>query len=490
MQAFVSSLRFQRIWFVLLLCVSGLMSVGTAGAQTAPVISGTPGQAVVGQAFSFTPTVSNPSGIKLTFSAWNLPSWVNLDTSTGRIYGTPSSTGYWGNVLINATGYLDDRILGPSFYIEAVAATSGTTPTNRAPTISGTAPATAKVGTAYSFTPTASDADGDKLTFYVKNKPTWATFSMTTGRLAGTPTAAGTWSNIVISVWDGKVTKALPAFSITASSSANRAPTISGAPQTSVAVGGSYSFRPTASDADGDSLGFSITNKPTWASFSTSTGALTGTPTAAATHSSIVISVSDGKTKTSLPAFAITVSASANNAPTISGTPGTSVNVGSAYSFRPTAADADGDALTFSISNKPSWATFNTSTGQLSGTPTATHAGSYSNIVITVSDGKASRSLAAFAIAVNQAATASASISWSAPTQNTDGSSLTNLAGYRIYYGTSSGSLTQSIQIANPSVSTYVIDGLTPTTYYFAVRAYTSTGAESTNSNVASKTLQ
>lgn len=361
---------------------------------------------------------------------------------------------------------------------------------NRAPVISGTPSATASIGTQYSFTPTASDADGDTLRFYVRNKPSWASFSITTGRLRGTPTKAGTWSNITISVWDGKVTKAMPAFSIRAQSSSNRAPTISGSPVTTATVNQAYSFRPTASDADGNTLAFSIQNKPSWATFSTTTGSLNGTPTAAGTFGNVIISVSDGKVSASLSAFSIAVNASANQAPTISGSPATSVNVGSAYSFRPTAADADGDKLTFSISNKPSWATFSTSTGQLSGTPGSSAAGTYSNIAISVSDGKSSRSLSAFAISVKQTATTSASLSWTPPTQNTDGSSLTNLAGYRLYYGTSATALTQSIQIANPSVSTYVIDGLTPTTYYFAVRAYTSSGAESANSNVASKSLQ
>ncbi|HEY6641678.1 fibronectin type III domain-containing protein [Povalibacter sp.] len=363
---------------------------------------------------------------------------------------------------------------------------------NRAPVISGTAPVTVSVGTQYSFTPTASDADGDTLRFYVANKPSWASFSMTTGQLRGTPTKAGVSSNIKITVWDGRVTKALPVFSITAqAASANRAPMISGSPVTTAAVNQAYSFRPTASDADGNTLAFSIQNKPSWTTFNTTTGALSGTPTAAGTFSNVVISVSDGKASASLPAFAIAVSAAANNAPTISGSPSTSVDVGSAYSFRPTAADADRDTLTFSVSNKPSWATFSTSTGQLSGTPSATNAGNYSGIVISVSDGKASRSLAAFTIAVKQtAAVASTTLSWTAPTQNTDGSSLTTLAGYRIYYGTSSSALNQTIQVANPSVSTYVIDGLAPATYYFAVRAYTTAGTESANSNVASKTLQ
>ncbi len=358
------------------------------------------------------------------------------------------------------------------------------------PVISGTPPTSVKVGQSYAFTPTASDPDGNTVTFGIRNQPSWASFNRKTGRLSGTPNRTGTFANINIYAWDGKYGTDLPRFTITVTA-ANRSPTLSGTPPTTATVGTNYSFRPTASDPDGDALGFSISNKPAWASFSASNGALTGRPTAAGKHSNIVIRVSDGKVTTSLPAFAITVNAAAvNRAPTISGTPTTSVNVGSAYSFRPTAADADGDTLTFSISNKPAWAAFSTSNGQLSGTPSASDAGSYANIVISVGDGKASTALPAFSIAVNQAATKSATLSWAAPTQNTDGTTLTNLAGFRIYYGTSASALNQTIQVANPSVSTYVLDGLTPTTYYFAVRAYTSAGTESANSNVASKTLQ
>ena len=83
-----------------------------------------------------------------------------------------------------------------------------------------------------------------------------------------------------------------------------------------------------------------------------------------------------------------------------------------------------------------------------------------------------------------------ASLQWTPPTQNTDGSALTNLAGYRVLYGASATQLTQTIQVANAGMSAYVVDNLAPGTYYFAVRAYTSSGAESANSNVASKVVQ
>ncbi|CAK0774778.1 conserved hypothetical protein [Gammaproteobacteria bacterium] len=95
----------------------------------------------------------------------------------------------------------------------------------------------------------------------------------------------------------------------------------------------------------------------------------------------------------------ITVTPPANAAPTISGTPPTTVTSGTAYSFTPTKSDPDaGDVLTFSIQNQPSWATFNAATGALMGTPTTL--GVSSDIVISVTDGIHTASLPAFSITV------------------------------------------------------------------------------------------
>lgn len=74
--------------------------------------------------------------------------------------------------------------------------------------------------------------------------------------------------------------------------------------------------------------------------------------------------------------------------------------------------------------------------------------------------------------------------------QNTDGSSLTNLAGYRIHYGQSPTALTQTIQIADTGVRAYTVTDLPSGTWHFAVRAYTSAGTESEPSNVVSKVVQ
>jgi hypothetical protein len=178
-----------------------------------------------------------------------------------------------------------------------------------------------------------------------------------------------------------------------------------------------------------------------------------------------------------------------NSAPTISGSPATAVIVGDMYSFTPTASDANGDTLTFSVANLPSWASFNSATGKLSGQPTLAAVGTYDDISISVSDGTKSASLRSFTISVNQTGTVSTTLSWTAPTQNEDGTALTDLAGYTIYWGRTPGVYTNSVTIDNPGVTTYVVENLTPGTYEFVATAFNQSGIESNYSNPATKVL-
>jgi hypothetical protein len=182
-------------------------------------------------------------------------------------------------------------------------------------------------------------------------------------------------------------------------------------------------------------------------------------------------------------------SVGSNTAPTIQGQPGSSVLVGQAYTFQPTASDPNGDALTFSASNLPAWLTLNPNTGRVSGTPTAADIATVSGITITVSDGRASATLGPFSISINQTGSGTALLSWTPPVQNTDGTPLVDLRGYQILYGRSSTELNQSISVDNPSLSSYLVENLTSGTWYFSVAAVNASGAASNPSGVASKTI-
>ena len=343
-----------------------------------PAISGLPATAIsAGQTYKFTPTAVNATG----FSIAGLPSWASFSTSTGTLSGTPSVTdiGTDPGILIGAINSAGTAYL-PVFSIIV----------DKIPTISGTPATSVNSGGAYSFIPTATGASS----FTIAGQPSWANFDGTTGALTGTPGSAdaGTYSNIVIGAVNatGTETATHPAFSIKVSLPT---PTISGSPTTSAVAGTTYSFRPTATNA----TSFSITGQPSWASFDIATGTLTGTPTAGGTFSGIVISALNSSGKATLATFSIKVTVPM---PTISGTPLLNVTSGNLYSFTPTATGAAG----FSIAGKPSWAEFSTTTGALTGTPSANDAGMDSNIVVSAVNGAgATASLPTFAIRVGVA---------------------------------------------------------------------------------------
>jgi hypothetical protein len=83
----------------------------------------------------------------------------------------------------------------------------------------------------------------------------------------------------------------------------------------------------------------------------------------------------------------------------------------------------------------------------------------------------------------------SITLAWDAPKTNADGSSLNDLAGYRLYYGTAPGADDHSVDVGN--MTTYTLTGLTKgNTYYIIVRAYDTSNNESANSNQVSGTAK
>ena len=167
----------------------------------------------------------------------------------------------------------------------------------------------------------------------------------------------------------------------------------------------------------------------------------------------------------------------------ITGSPVTTATVGQAYSFQPTVASTAsvvGTVLRFSITNTPAWAKFDATTGKLTGTPGATQVGTYKGIAISVIAGTTTAALPAFSIVVADTDSQSnVTLSWQAPTENADGSALVDLKGYKVHYGPASKTYSDTIQVANAGLTTYVVQNLVAGQYYFAVTAYNSAGQES-----------
>ena len=82
-----------------------------------------------------------------------------------------------------------------------------------------------------------------------------------------------------------------------------------------------------------------------------------------------------------------------------------------------------------------------------------------------------------------------AELTWTAPTQNEDGTALTNLAGYKVRYGQTPGTLTEVRDIANPATTSVTIEGLSSGMWYFTLASYTNSGVESAPTGAVSKTI-
>ncbi|WP_337879466.1 DUF4347 domain-containing protein, partial [Rheinheimera sp.] len=334
-----------------------------------------------GQAYTFTVTAENSAGTGPASAAsnsvipkatqtltFNNPGAQNFGTSptltaTSDSGLTPSFTSSTPGVCTVTTGGALTFVTAGTCTINADQAGNDSylaaTQVSRSFTVNAVVPGAPVIGSAtagsgeatVSFSAPGSSGGVSITGYTVTASPGGATASGSTSPLTVSGLTNGTAYTFTVSASNsvGTGSASAPSNSVTP----NGAPTISGTPAVTVAEGTAYSFVPTATDSVGDVLTFSITNAPSWASFSTSTGALTGTPanTDVGTTAGIVISVSDGALSASLPAFNLTVT-NVNGAPTISGTPATSVAQDAAYSFTPTATDEDASTtLTFSIAN-------------------------------------------------------------------------------------------------------------------------------------------
>jgi len=367
-------------------------NVNRAPVLTLSTSTPTVGEGATLTAPAFTVTATDADSDPLTYSATGLPAGATFDTSTGAFSWTPGYT--------QAGSYLVTFSVTDGTDSDTESATITVTNVNRAPvlTLSTSTPVIAEGSTltAPAFTVTATDADGDPLTYSATGLPAGTTFDTSTGAFSWTPTYNQASSYPVsFTVSDGTATDTKSA-TITVTNT-NRLPvlTLSTATPT-VAEGATLAapaFTVTATDVDGDPLTFSATGLPAGATFNTSTGAFSWTPafTQAGSYA-VIFSVSDGTDGDSETAT-ITVT-NVNHPPVLALSTSTpTVAEGSTLTgpgFTVTATDADtDDSLTYSATGLPAGASFNASTGAFSWTPGYTEAGSYP-VTFSVSDGTAS----------------------------------------------------------------------------------------------------
>ncbi len=371
-----------------------------SNSNDAPTISGTPPTTLAEDtAFNFIPEASDTDvGDILTFSISNKPAWAEFSEDTGALTGTPGNddTGIYTGIVISVTDGIATTSL-PAFTLTVTNVNDAPVAENDSVTLDEDSAETISVLV------NDNDIDGDELSITNKTNGSRGTVIINpdntlTYQTDENATGSDNFS-YTISDGNGGTSTAVVAVTITA---VNDTPTIESTALLAAQQGTTYSYDVQASDVDnGDNLTYTLTVSPNGMTINSATGLIQWTPANADVGShDVTVRVTDSANAVATQSYTLAVS-NTNDAPTISGSPSTTVAEDSAYSFIPDASDVDaGDTLLFSISNKPSWAEFSETSGALSGTPTNAHVGIYEDIIISVTDGIATDSLATFNLTV------------------------------------------------------------------------------------------
>ncbi|MBE9078258.1 putative Ig domain-containing protein [Romeria aff. gracilis LEGE 07310] len=262
-------------------------------------------------------------------------------------------------------------------------------PPNQDPAFHSIAPSPAlKLGEHFLYRAVAHDPDANPLTYDLPLGPEGMVIDQKTGELTWIPKANQVGKfNVILRVKDDQGGFALQTFTGEVLPK-NTAPLFTSALPATVKpqVGNLFQYQAKAIDADGDTLTYSLlTGAPNGMTIDATTGLLRWTPTAVGTQEA-TIKVIDGKGGESLQKLALTVNpAAANQAPTITSTPRTTVQLGNTFFYQVSTSDAEGDRVSYSLETAPAGMTLQD--GVISWTPTAAQSGTHP-VTIKVSDGK------------------------------------------------------------------------------------------------------
>lgn len=345
-------------------------------------------------------TGTDPDGDFLTYTAASagsdaLPSGWSFNAGAQRFRWTP---GFEDDGNYQVTFTVTDS--GSPSYKDAKTITISVGDVNRSPVLSPIGNRTVNEGSTLSFTITATDPDGDNLTYSATNLPSGANFNPSSQRFTWTPgyDRAGSYSNVRFTVTDDGVPSQSESKSITITVvNVNRPPNLNPIGDRTVNEGAEISFTITAADPDDDSLTYSATGLPAGASFNTATQVFRWIPSFDASGEyDIGFAVADNGSPSLSDSETITVTVvNQNGPPELEPIGNKTINEGSKLSFTISATDPDDkDKLTYSAASDelPSGWKFDARKRQFTWTPDSGDSGSYDVTFTVTDDGKPSRS--------------------------------------------------------------------------------------------------
>ncbi|MGO8756757.1 MAG: putative Ig domain-containing protein [Terracidiphilus sp.] len=330
-------------------------------------------------AASFTPVTASGGTGTLTYSISGaaLPAGLSISSSTGLISGTPTVVAAQASYTVKVTD-ANGASATASFNLTVNALVSATT------AVSSTS---LTENYAASFTPVTASGGTGTLTYSISGTalPAGLSISSSTGLISGTPTAATAQASYTVKVTDADGASATASFNLTVNAAVTATTAVS---STSLTVNYAASFTPVTGSGGTTPLTYSIsgTALPAGLSISSSTGLISGTPTAAAAQASYTVKVTDADGASATASFSLTVNAAVTATTAVSST---ILAENAAASFTPVTGSGGTGTLTYSISGTalPAGLSISSSTGLISGTPTAVTAQASYTVKVTDSDG-------------------------------------------------------------------------------------------------------
>ncbi|MGJ4928685.1 putative Ig domain-containing protein [Bradyrhizobium sp. HKCCYLS2038] len=365
-------------------------------------------------ATSFTPVTGSGGTGTLSYGiAPSLPTGLSFNTSTGAITGTPTVTG------------------GPTTYTVTVTDTNSATASNTfSLTINGAVTATQSVASktltqnqpSANFTPVTGGGGTPSYTYGVSpSLPAGLSLNTSTGAITGTPTGTIGSTTYTVTVTDANSATASNTFSLAINAAVTATQAV--ASKTLTQNVAATSFTPVTGANGTPTLSYSVAPAlPAGLSLSSSTGAITGTPTASIGATTYTITVTDANLATASNTFSLTVNTAVTATQSI---PSATTTVNTAITpFIPVTGGGGTTPRTYAISpSLPTGLSFNTSSGQVSGTPTVS--GSTTTYTVTVTDANNGTASNTFQLTVNGPLNATQAIASKALTQNAAATSFT-----------------------------------------------------------------
>ncbi|MGJ5149972.1 putative Ig domain-containing protein [Bradyrhizobium sp. HKCCYLR1023] len=369
-------------------------------------------------ATSFTPVTGSGGTAPLSYGiAPTLPTGLSFNTSTGAITGTPTVTSAATTYTVTITD-----------------ANSATASNTFSLTVNGAVTATQSVASktltqnqpSTNFTPVTGGGGTPAYTYSVSpSLPTGLTLNTSTGAITGTPTAASGATTYTVTVTDANSATASNTFSLTVNSAVTATQSV--ASKTLTQNVAATSFTPVTGGGGTPSLSYSIAPAlPAGLSLNTSSGAITGTPTASSGATTYTVTVTDSNSATASNTFSLTVNTAVTATQSVSSA---TVTVNTAItSFTPVTGGGGTTPRSYAIApTLPTGLSFNTSTGQVSGTPTVTS--STTTYTVTVTDSNGGTASNTFQLTVNGPVSATQAIASKTLTQNAAATSFTPVTG-------------------------------------------------------------